>query len=69
MMRYTTFQEKPYRPRRRMRRGCRVTLAVLCALLVQSAAVVALQVRQQLQSRSSLPVGTEEDRLISVENR
>ena len=40
MMRYTTFQEKPYRPRRRMRRGCRVTLAVLCALLVLSAAVV-----------------------------
>ena len=69
MMRYTTFQEKPYRPRRRMRRSWRVTLAVLCALLILSAAIVALQVRQQLQSGSPLPHGAEEDRLISLENR
>ena len=69
MIHYTTFQEKPYRPRRRIRRSWRVALAVLCTLLVLSAAIVALQVRQQLQSGSSLPREAEEDLLISLENR
>ena len=49
MIPYTTFQGKPYRPRRRLKRSWRAALSVLCALLLLSAAYVALLVQRQLR--------------------
>lgn len=48
MIPYTTFQERPYRPRRRLKRSWRIALTVLCACLLLSAVYVAVLVRRQL---------------------
>lgn len=53
MMTYTTFQEKPYRPRRRLKRSWRIALTVLCAALALSAVYVAVLVRRQLGSNQN----------------
>jgi len=48
MMTYTIHQEKPYRPRRRLKRSWRIALIALCAVLLASAGYVALLVYRQL---------------------
>lgn len=48
MIPYTTFQERPYRPRRRLKRSWRIALTALGALLLLSAVYVAVLVRRQL---------------------
>ena len=53
MIPYTTFQEKPYRPRRRLKRSWRIALTVFGVLFLLSAAAVGIQVRRQLRSRAA----------------